>query len=400
MNHLKMEEEIPAPTMDGAMEGAQPTVVYHMEADRGTEAEDIHVARKPNDTVNFDAGIQHSEVNWVESESEEDVEELDGGDNSSMQYNDNTGNDPHDHAEVRGNRLPPVNAEEENSQILSGPRDSVMLATNAPAYIDVHDEQRSIFVDFDEDADVDNDEERSVQELDNQIEEDIGFGFGSIKAFVYPQTSQIISQHLSIPSQQSFTTLNNLLSYHNAPGRGLYGVEKVLEHEEGRAAELEEKMKYIAAELEEVRARKDRVDEIIRNAREDFSKLRNASGIFKGLWEEYEAFCESLEPKFGSRGGWSVTCYQDHNGSYLQSDPDLELFLQSAELPLRGCNFRCEATTVEKMGRTEHVVEFWPLANLERRTEPSGKIARTWKRQYVSEIMHGLCFVSYLNNNS
>lgn len=372
--HLSVEEELPVTTMNGAMEDAQQNVVYHMPADHGTEAEDIHVARQPNNTVDFNAGIQHSGINWVssKSEGEEDMQKLDGGDNPPMQCSNNSGNDPHDDAEVS-------------------------LATNPPAYNDVHDEQRSIFVDFDEAADVDDDEERSVQEQDNQIEEDIGFGFGSIKAFVYPQTTQIISQHLTAPSQQSFTTLNDLLSSHNAPGRGLYRVEKVLEHEEGRAARLEEKIKYIAAELEEVRARRDRANECVRNAREivrdaheAFSKTRNAAGIFKDLWEEYEAFCESLAPKFGSRGGWSITCFYNHNGSYLQSDPDLELFLQSAEMPLRGCNFRCEATTVKNMGRTEYVVEFWPLANLEPRTTARGKVARTWERQYVSEIKRRL----------
>lgn len=269
-----------------------------------------------------------------------------------------------------------------------------MLATDAPAYDDVHDEQRGIFVDFDEEPDVDDDEARSVHEQDNQIEEDIGFGFGSIEDFVYPRTSQIISRHLSAPNQQSLKTLNDLLSSRNAPGRGLYSVEKVLEHEAGRVAELEEKMKYIEAELLEVRARRDKADEIVRNARTTFSIARGIAHIDDGLWKEYEAFCESLEPKFGNRGGWSVTCFENHNGSYANWDPNLDLFMESAEMPLRSCNFRCEASAVECMGRTEYVVEFWPLAIPEPRTE----IARTWRHQYVSNGLRDLCFELCLSN--
>lgn len=244
----------------------------------------------------------------------------------------------------------------------------------------MHDDERGAFVDFDGDADVDNNEERSVHERDNQIEEDIGFGFGSIESLVYPETSQIISQHLSNPLQQSFTSLNDLLSSHNAPGRGLYNVEKVLEHEEGRAAELEEKIRYVEAELEEVRARRNKPDEIVQNAGATFYRALGAAGIHDGLWKEYEAFCESLEPKFGNRGGWSVTCFENHNGSYVDWDPNLDLFTQTAEMPLESCNFRCEATAIERMGRMEYVVEFWPLAN----PEPQTEAARTWEQQYVS----------------
>ncbi|KAK7698168.1 hypothetical protein SLS64_012843 [Diaporthe eres] len=378
-----MEDELSG-NMDGVMEDQQPRVVYHVAADRDGEAEDVHVYQTPNNTVDFFAGVQHSEVNWVssESESEGEVKESDHADKSPMQCSSNIASGSRDDYGPPNNTLPLSNATDANDEISGNPHQLTMSNLHELAYEDVHDKNRSIFVDFDEDADVDDDEARSVHEEDNKIEEDIGFGFGSIKDFAYPQTSQIIAQHLSTPDQQSFTTLNDLLSSQNAPGRGLYNVEKVLEHEEVRAAELEEKKRYIEAELEEVRARRDRADEIVQKACASFSKSRRLSGIHNNLWKEYEAFCESLEPKFGNRGGWSVTCFENHNGSYVQWDPELELLLQSAEMPLGSCNFRCEATTVKAMGRTEYVVEFWPLANPEPRTAGRTGIARTWHQQY------------------
>ncbi|KAG6368246.1 hypothetical protein INS49_002447 [Diaporthe citri] len=382
-SHLKIEDELSG-TMDGVMEDQQPLVVYHVAADCDGEAEDVHVYQTPNNTVDFFAGVQNSEFNWdsSESDSEGEMQESDEGDKSPMQCSSNLASGPQNDCDPTSNNLPFLSAMEANDETSGSPHQFIMPNLHELAYDDVHDKERSIFVDFDEDADVDDDEARSIYEEDNKIEEDIGFGFGSIKSFVYPQTSQIIVQHLSAPDQQSFATLNDLLSSHNAPGRGLYNVEKVLEHEEGRAAELEEKKRYIEAELEEVRARRDRADEIVRKARAAFSKARGASGIRNDLWKEYEAFCESLEPKFGNRGGWSVNCFENHNGSYIQWDPELELLLQSAEMPLGSCNFRCEATTVKAMGRTEYVVEFWPLANPEPRTIGHTGIARTWKQQY------------------
>lgn len=382
MNHPKHEVQLPV-SMEDTMEDPQPSVIYHIEADRESETEDIHVTCQPNNMVDFDAGVQHTEVDSVpsESESEEETHESDDGDKSPMQYDSTIGERPRDDYEATGNTLSFADTTETNGEVSETPQQWTMPNVFEQAYEDVHDEERGVFVDFDGDADVDNDEERSVQEQDNQIEEDIGFGFGSIKAFVHPQTSEIISQHLSNPVQQSFTSLNDLLSSHNAPGRGLYNVEKVLEHEEGRAAELEEKMRYIEAELEEVRSRRDRANEIVQDAGATFSRALGAARIHDDLWKEYEAFCESLEPKFGNRGGWSVTCFENHNGSYVEWDPDLELFTQTAEMPLESCNFRCEATTIERMGRTEYVVEFWPLAN----PEPQTEAARTWEQQYVSK---------------
>lgn len=395
MRHLRTEEELSVP-MDGTTETPQPSVVYHMEADRDSEAEDIHVTHRPNNTVDFDAGVQQTEINWISSDSESDegIQQSDDRDKSPMQYN-NVGDPPRDDEEAMSNSPPSSNTTDSDSESSGNPPEWILLAMKSQGYNDVHNEQSDVLVDFDEDADVEDEEALLALEEDNEIEEDADFEFGSRKAFIDPQTTQIITQHLSTPNQQSFTTLNDLLSSHNAPGRGLYNIEKVLEREKGRAAELEEKMKYIEAELEEVRAQRDTADETVRKAKAAFRKALSASGIRKDLWKEYEAFCESLEPRFGNRGGWCVTCFEDHNGSYVQWDPELDLFVQSAEIPLGSCNFRCEATKVERTGRTEYVVEFWPLAN----PEPRVETARTWRQQYVSSHQCALSFILSQSND-
>lgn len=389
----------------GIMEDQQPRVVYHIEADGEGEAEDIHIVRNSNNTIDFFAGIQHPEVdvNSIESENEGEIQELDMGDVSPVQCDSNVGDDIQEDVTTTNNSLPLTNATEVAVDISGNPHQLIIPVDKA--YHDVNDEERGIFVDFDGDADVDDDEEMSIQEQDNEIEEDVGTGLGfdavtslhfyDIKAVTCSQTSEIIAKHLSMPNPQSFESLESLLSSHNAPGRGLYNIEKALEHEDGRISELEEKIQYIQAELEETRARRHRADDIARKARATFSQTHIRAGISNQLWAEYEAFCESLEPKFGNRGGWSITCYEDHKGSYLQWDPDLGLFLESAEMHLGSCNFRCEATAIKSKESTEYVVEFWPLASPEPEVGRTGA-AKTWKQQYVSSELRVLCFTLYL----
>lgn len=384
LSHLSIKTEQPD-TVDGTMEDKWPPIIYHIEADRGCEAENFHLSRLDN-TIDFSAGIQDSDVHCVpsDSESDDEMQDSDDGHKTLMQGRGNDASDNHDDNETANDSLERVNTAEGDGETSVNAQkfsiDLMMRAGRDKDHEDVYDEERSIFVDFDEDIDVDDDEAILEHEQDNEMEKDVGIGFGSIKASVYPRTDEIIAQHLSTPGPQSFTDLHYLVSSKNAPGRGLYKVEKVLEHEEGRVAELEEHMRYIQAELREVEERKDMTKDIVASARADFSLACSAAGIDGRLWDEYEAFCESLEPKFGSRGGWSVTCFDNHNGSYVLHDSDLDLFVESAEMPLRSGNFRCEATTVKYGGKTEYVVDFWPLHSLEPRTET----ATNWEEQYVS----------------
>ncbi|KAI0136848.1 hypothetical protein BJ170DRAFT_33074 [Xylariales sp. AK1849] len=109
----------------------------------------------------------------------------------------------------------------------------------------------------------------------------------------------------------------------------------------------------------------------------ELGNTRETAGISKDLWAEYEAFCESLEPIFGSRGGWSITCEADHEGSYIKYDPGFGLIKEYAEMDFSNFNFRCEASTVNNV---EYVVEFWPIKS----PETTAGVESTWGERYVS----------------
>jgi hypothetical protein len=51
----------------------------------------------------------------------------------------------------------------------------------------------------------------------------------------------------------------------------------------------------------------------------------NHSGVPQKLYNLYLAFCESLDPEFGQRGGFSVTWNADHQGSVLSSSSIISL---------------------------------------------------------------------------
>ncbi|ROV94285.1 hypothetical protein VMCG_08644 [Cytospora schulzeri] len=128
----------------------------------------------------------------------------------------------------------------------------------------------------------------------------------------------------------------------NRSNRGLYKLENSLNHEKHRVTELERMKQYIEAGLEAAQLRQDQLRAAITKSRLDFSMARASVGISDELWREYEALCESLEPRSESRG--------------------------SAEIPLRFSNFRCEVSIEETLlEKHEYLVEFWPLASPEPR---------------------------------
>lgn len=131
------------------------------------------------------------------------------------------------------------------------------------------------------------------------------------------------------------------------------------------------------------------IEREIRSAVMKNSANPTASGISDELWDEYESFCKSLEPQSRNTDGWSITCTENHQGSYVHYDPDLILFKQCAEDSeishdgYRLCNFRSESTTIHASDRitpVEYVVEFWPISYPENEAE-----IMTWSEQYVSK---------------
>lgn len=184
-------------------------------------------------------------------------------------------------------------------------------------------------------------------------------------------------------------TFASLLNSPYAPNRGSFDIEVQLQNENAELKDLRTEKRRIKKLLKEAEQRYQATHEKLDTSMRAFQALQYQASISEDLWEEYEAFCESLEPRFGSRGGWSITCFTDHQGSYLQYDPHLMIFLRTAEIPLHNCNFRCEASTVGPSAAQmalpncpdkEYVVEFWPIASLEPRTGSE----TTWGEQYVS----------------
>lgn len=156
---------------------------------------------------------------------------------------------------------------------------------------------------------------------------------------------------------------------------------RLLELEEAKKA-IEKQMLLSERQLEEEERAKNQ-------AVEKLASTLEISGISEVLWEAYNAFCSSLDPEFGQRDGFSITCNADHEGCYTSYDPEFQIFKESVERPYSNCNFRCEAFSEQArapgMGYwdrsgTAHIVEFWPLKcpDLVTGTES------TWGEQYVS----------------
>jgi hypothetical protein len=144
-----------------------------------------------------------------------------------------------------------------------------------------------------------------------------------------------------------------------------------LKNLEETKAWIEQRMPQLSAEIATAEAELDTTEA-------DFKFGLENAGISSTLFEEYEAFCESLNPEFGHRGDFSITCNNDHGGSYITYDPTFQIFKDCVEDPYVSYHFRCEASTT-KFTPKEHIVEFWPiqLPEAEEGLEP------TWGAQYV-----------------
>ncbi|CZR51001.1 uncharacterized protein PAC_00876 [Phialocephala subalpina] len=150
--------------------------------------------------------------------------------------------------------------------------------------------------------------------------------------------------------------------------------------------ELEETKKQIELEIESCEhgievARKQRIDHQVK------SLLEN-NGISPELMAEYDAFLASIEPEGGQRGGFSITCFGDHENKYVEYDPSLAILKENAEDDCSVCHYRCEASKVNGpwvVGEScipeptrESVVEFWPVDA----PVPRARDVRTWGEQF------------------
>jgi hypothetical protein len=217
-----------------------------------------------------------------------------------------------------------------------------------------------------------------------------------------------------------------------------FALNQSYEQMQWRILELEEIKRTVERELADAQESLEKVNDA---NYQDFCHKREALGISGELWDEYLAFCESMEPEFGSQGGWSITCNTDHSGSYVQVsereqallpiprypfarsicayfdvsksfcvlleasnlktpaktadlltrmvkyDPEFTLFKEHSEKPYQQYNFRCEPFIEKPKYRfpvyeVEYVVEFWPVPHLDTNIEE----ASTWNDLYVSRL--------------
>ncbi|KAF8866647.1 hypothetical protein BDZ45DRAFT_279158 [Acephala macrosclerotiorum] len=146
--------------------------------------------------------------------------------------------------------------------------------------------------------------------------------------------------------------------------------------------ELEETKKQIELEIEACEhgievARKQRIDQQVKF-------LLEHNGVSPELMAEYYAFLASIEPDGGQRGGFSITCFGDHENSYVEYDPSLAILKENAEDDYSVCHYRCEALKVDGpwvVGESgipeptrESIVEFWPVDA----PVPCARGVRTW----------------------
>lgn len=143
--------------------------------------------------------------------------------------------------------------------------------------------------------------------------------------------------------------------------------------------ELQEAIRRLEAEIPIAQKNLDDTEEIVLNKEKSMFGLLERSGLTPELYEEYKAFCESLQPEFGLRDGFSITCDQPHQGSYILYDPEFAIFKREVELDYNSFNWRCEASVSSWFRSTEQVVEFWPL----KPREAFGSGNQSWGRLYV-----------------
>ncbi|KAI1811102.1 hypothetical protein GGS20DRAFT_593487 [Poronia punctata] len=122
-----------------------------------------------------------------------------------------------------------------------------------------------------------------------------------------------------------------------------------------RVMELEEMKRAVEREIAEAEELRDCFFNDLDAGRAEFAGQREKVGISMGLWDEYMAFCESMEPEPGSVTGWSICCDQDHKNSYVEYDPSFTLYKEHSDGAYKQQNFRCEAIV------EQNIVEFWPV---------------------------------------
>jgi hypothetical protein len=147
-------------------------------------------------------------------------------------------------------------------------------------------------------------------------------------------------------------------------------IEKLRDRRQWKLMELRESMRRIELEIDEEEEQLQIFESDVINGQANILVDLVGSGLSYDLFECYKEFRDSLHPKYGLRDGFSITCNYPHNGSYLQYDPQLDIFQACVEMDHNICNFRSEASVMpadqrHPLGGQDNIVEFWPIQSPE-----------------------------------
>ncbi|ROV92835.1 hypothetical protein VPNG_09124 [Cytospora leucostoma] len=269
----------------------QPAVlVYDITAALGDIGERVHVNTTRHSVgIDFEAGVQHADVDFDE-EDDSDYELTEGEDEINKQIDDKAINNP---AEQTG---------------LTAEFRDFNLAGEELAHIDTdsepNDDETNLFIDFDDNPDVRAAELASGSSSSGEESDIEQFVCDDLSSMGNINTTDLLHEHHSRRTIAGRPVkLTDFLYSPDTPGRGLYKLEKALDYEDHRASELQRMKRYVESALEGVELRQAQLRNALHTSRTDFSKACVKKGLSDELWQEYEAFCESLEPQFGSRGG-------------------------------------------------------------------------------------------------
>ncbi|KUJ22702.1 uncharacterized protein LY89DRAFT_777755 [Mollisia scopiformis] len=257
----------------------------------------------------------------------------------------------------------------------------------------------SLLQDDDEDEHDDDDEERLASNVPDDIYE-------TEQDWTEGETEESTSNAGIVQPETSTAPLNRVLLFADIENHRYNELsrEKLIENVntwKWSVLELEEMKKRIEQQLIAAEAKVEEAIVDMNEKEEEFSSILTKSGISQELYKAYEAFCTSLDPEFGQRGGFSITCSSNHGNCYTKYDPEFALFKEHIETPYDHYNFRCGASVFKHNARShtsggiiicdeptatckklhdpgEYVVEFWPI----KCPEPVTGIESTWGEQY------------------
>ncbi|KAI0396034.1 hypothetical protein F5Y17DRAFT_456356 [Xylariaceae sp. FL0594] len=165
-----------------------------------------------------------------------------------------------------------------------------VLNIEDPSDIDMQDESEE------------EEEEEEELEQENGVEGDVDTA-GEPPERVIPESSPALGDFF--PKTQPFLARTLALN-------------QSYERAQWRLLELEEMKRAVEREIAGAEEARDNLSVILAEEGAKFAREREELDISTELWDEYTAFCESMEPEPGSVTGRSIECAENHNDSYVR----------------------------------------------------------------------------------